>query len=1066
MSAVNEIYRFPATFGQEQLWYLNELAPESTAYNIAFAFEIRGKLDSDALERAWVALIEAHDALRTGFRLEDDGLRQLVHARVPFALERIDLAVLDGDARLQRLNVLRHDCARRHFDLTAAPLVHACLVRLAEFEHVLLACVHHIVVDHLSVLMLGRELGEHYGRCIRGEVAAAGERLQFPDYAVWQREHLTDAAVAERLAFWIAELGGRNHNLGLATDRPRPKAQTFRGQELEVGLSPETSAAFRAYVQRTRQSPFMVLLAALAVVLQRYSTHRDVIVGCPMANRSGAELEDVIGLFMNVVPIAIDVESDQTFAALVAQVRGRVVRAQGRQDTPFERIVQAVSVGRDPTANPLVQVWFTFQDAPLRLELPGLEVRTEPLHNGGAKLDLSLWYWDDGQSVRGLIEYNTDLFVQESVQRFAGHIEAVICAAVADDSLRTREIDLLTGAEREVADAAHARLKRDDTESCLHGAFFEFAAAQPEHIALTSSTGDVTAGDLARWADAIAAALIDAGACPGDIVGVCIERGASLVAGLLGVLRCGAAYLPLDPVLPTERIAFMVGDAGVRHVLVGADSGSVVPAGVATVPIANRAQPAPARFVPHPTLPGDLAYVMYTSGSTGRPKGVLIEHGSAGNFLSAMRERPGIRPNDVVVAVTTYAFDISILELFLPLSCGARVWIADRATVEDGHALRELIDRAGATLVQATPSGWRSLRAAAWPGRPGLRALAGGEALTPDLAQWLVVRVGELWNLYGPTETTVWSSCARIMAPEESGCPIGTPIINTTIHVVDECVRPQPSGVPGEIVIGGRGLARGYIGRDALTAERFVALGGSGERVYRTGDRGVRRADGQLEHLGRLDGQIKVRGYRIEPGEIEATMAALPGVDAVAVRDWRLAEDDHRLIAYLTTIGGRPIDTALLREHARRFLPAYMVPHRFVQLDELPLTPNGKVDRLRLPPPTMDVGPVAAVAASELSSSELLVLDLCRDLLGSATLTIDDNFFEAGGHSLLALTLMTRLERATGRRLSLLRIATSSLRALAKDLRTTELSGAKVSGLRKRFTNWVTSALGGGNSPV
>ena len=1073
MNRVDDVFQFPASFGQEQLWYLHELAPTSTAYNIAFAFELRGDLDLAALEKALGGLVQRHDALRTGFAVVDEQLRQIVHAEIPFRLEAEDLSACAEMRRGIELDRLNRECARHRFDLSQAPLLFVRLARLAADHHRLWLCIHHIVVDHLSVLQLGKELGELYATC-RGDTTATSrdvtrddERLQFPDYVVWQREQMSEEVLAQKLEYWNSALGAKPHTLDLPTDRPRPALQTFAGDELPVCLPRDLSSSLRSHAQREKQSLFVVMLAALNVVLHKYSGQRDLIVGCPMANRQAEELQDVVGLFMNVLPVPVVVDPEQGFDQLAQHVRRQVTRTQAQQDTPFEKIVRAGEVAHAASHNPLVQVWFTFQDAPLALVLPGLDIVSEPLHNGGSKLDLSLWYWDDGSCIRGLIEYNTDLFDPETVRRFAEHLAQVLRQIIANPRVSVADLSLLTDRDRETLQARRAETERTGGLSGMHEAFFERAAAQPERVVLTTAAGALSAGQLADRADAIGAELQRQGVSPGDIVGVCLERNETLVAALLGVLRCGAAYLPLDPLLPAERIAYMLGDSGVRFAIAEPTTRDVLPeAGVGLVMADALPTCAALGLVPHAPAAADLAYLMYTSGSTGRPKGVRIAHGAVGNFLSAMRERPGIGEDDVLLALTTYAFDISVLELFLPLAFGARVWLVDRVVAEDGKALQRLIDAGGITMLQATPSTWRLLRESGWESRSGLKALVGGEALSPELAQWLVPRVGELWNMYGPTETTIWSSCARIDHGNSGLCPIGRPIWNTSIDVVDEYLRLLPSGVAGELVIGGRGLSLGYLNREELTTERFVRLPETGDAVYRTGDRGMWR-DGQLLHLGRSDDQVKIRGFRIELGEIEAVLATLPEMEVVAAKVWRVDDADHRLVAYYSSRSGVPVAAAKLREHLRGFLPGYMLPQNFVHLAAIPLLPNGKIDRNALPVPMGKLGTIGIRVDAEMTPAERLLLAVCQELIGSEAVDLDDNFFDAGGHSLLALTMASRIEKKTGIRLTILKIASSSLRTLASELGT-EADSRRYGDPRlgARLTRWVRTALAQGRGDV
>lgn len=1010
--SVPDVYQFPVSFSQQQLWYLNELAPDSTAYNIPLAFALEGVLDRPALERALVTVIARHDALRTSFRAVDGQVRQLVHDRRDFALRSLDLSHETDDVRQARLRERKHEFARHRFDLAVSPLLAAELVKLGATQHVFLLCLHHIVVDHVSVLQIGRELTDAYAEIRRGRTPSGPTGLQYPDYAVWQRDHLTDDALRDRLAYWSEVLGGRSQTLDLPTDRARPELQSFNGGELPIVFSEEASAGLRAYAQEHKLSAFVVMLAALGVLLQRYTGNRDIIIGCPFANRGSEELQDVVGLFMNLLPILVEVDPSARFEHLAADVRRKVVRAQGLQDTPFEKIVQAVGGPRSATRNPLIQVWLTLQDGPLSLSLDGLAVRSEALHNGGAKLDLSFWFWDDGRVLRGLVEYNSDLFDSSTVVRLAGHVEQIVREVTLVKPASISDIEMLTPAERERSRRWNSTAT-DDVLPNLHDAFFRIAADDPGRVVLETGNASITAGQLADHADRIAAGLARNGVRAGQFVGVCLQRTEALVAALLAVQRLGAVHLPLDPTLPTERLAYMLEDSGTTVVLSEASTGRVLPSSgveVLSVEVLGQAQ---AAFRPGDVADDQPAYLMYTSGSTGRPKGVLVPRRAVGNFLSAMRVRPGFGPGDVLLAVTTYAFDISVLELFLPLSVGARLRIADRSLSEDADALHACIRDEGITVLQATPSTWRLLRANGWEGAPRLKALVGGEALSPELARWLVPRVRELWNMYGPTETTVWSTCERIDESNRDACPIGSPIANTTVRIVDASLREQPAGIAGELVIGGLGLAAGYLDRPELTAERFVRMA-SGERVYRTGDRAVLHPDGRLRHLGRDDGQVQIRGYRVELGEIEAVLSRAPDAETVIVQDWRVSDSDHRLVAYCTSRSGAPLQAMALRKHARGFLPAYMVPQHFVHVERFAVNASGKIDRRALGPPSVQGVGAQSPQSAPRDEAERYVAAVWAALIGAPVSSRNANFFEAGGHSLLAIQAISQIRAERG----------------------------------------------------
>lgn len=1036
MTSTSELYRFPTTFSQRQLWYVQATAPQTTAYNIPFAFTLRGALDTSALEQALAELVARHDALRTHFEVHTEAVQQVIDMALRVPLELIDLSALDEDAQAQMQALHTRAVAEHMFDLSRPPLLVLRLLKLGSDRHVLLICVHHIVMDHLSVLQFGRELEALYADFRAGRrPAVQADGLQYPDYAVWQGEALDAAAIEAKLPYWVESLAGCPHQLELPTDFARPPLQSFRGGEVQVAFSADISRGLRAYAQREQQTLFTVMLGGLGVLLRGYTGQDRLIIGCPFANRGAEELESVMGLFMNLLPVGLEVDPQQPFVELVRAARRQMMKAQGVQDTPFEKIVQAVGVQRDPARNPLVQAWFTFQDAPMALELAGLKVDSRPLPNGGAKLDLSFWFWDDGERIRGLIEFDADLFEPATVERLGRRLEAVMAQVVADPAVQTGALSLIAPDEVDALAAASYAGAPTREWSSPHGAFFERAAAEPQRIALRAIDGEYSAGQLAARADAIAAALQQAGVGVGDIVGICLQRSADLVAALLGVLRAGAAYLPLDPDLPAERITYMRDDAGVRHVLVDAeaaarfDRDATVLIDVATLP-----STAPSDFNPAPESPTALAYVIYTSGSTGRPKGVRLSQGAVGNFLASMADSPGLQRDDRVLALTTYAFDIAVLEIFLPLALGATLVLGQRSLLEATDALAAFIDAEQISVLQATPSTWRLLRAHDWAARPSLKALTGGEALGPDLAAWLLPRVGELWNMYGPTETTVWSSLQRIIASNVELCPIGHPVARTGLHVVDAQLQRLPSGIAGELLITGAGVAEGYHQRPELTAEKFIVLPDTGERAYRTGDLVLRLADGSLRHLGRRDQQIKIRGYRIELGEIESVLAAQPGITAAAAGVWRISDADHRLVAWYVAEPSAAPTLAELRAGLSLQLPGYMLPQHLLALPALPLLPNGKLNRAALPWPQLQAAAEVAAAALELGDEERLVLQTARELLGTELVELDDNFFEAGGHSLLALSLSTRLQKASGVKLSLLAIAHATLRAVAAQI--------------------------------
>jgi amino acid adenylation domain-containing protein len=730
----------------------------------------------------------------------------------------------------------------------------------------------------------------------------------------------------------------------------------------------------------------MALLSGFQILLARYTGKADAPVGSPIAGRTRSELEGLIGFFVNTLVLRTDLSGDPTFSETLARARETTLGAYGHQDLPFEKLVEELAPRRDLSYSPLFQVMLVLQNAPQRaIELPGLLIEPLRAETGTAKFDLTLSLAETAEGLAGWLEYDLDLFDPATAERIAGHFGTLLEGAAADPGRRLSELPLLSEAEREQLVVDLNATGREVPEVCVHEGIAAQAARTPDAVAVTFGTESLTYRELDRRANALAHRLRDLGVGPEARVGIALERSLEMVVGVLAVLKAGGAYVPLDPSYPAERLAFMREDSGVALVL----EDGLGEVGESEHPPAGGPGP------------WNLAYVIYTSGSTGRPKGVQISHAALTNFLASMAERPGLGSGDVLLSVTSLSFDIAGLEIYLPLLAGGRIVLASREQAADGHALRELIAASGATVLQATPATWRLLLDAGWTGGKGLVALCGGEALPPSLAASLRERTRALWNVYGPTETTVYSTLEEIGA--EPPIAIGRPVANTEVYVLDAWGNLAPAGVPGELLIGGAGLARGYLGRPELTAERFVPdpFGGAGSRLYRTGDLARFLPDGRLECVGRIDHQVKVRGFRVELGEIEAELCRHPEVAAAVV-----TAREERLVAYM--VGDAPIEA--LREALKSRLPAYMMPSAFVLLESLPLTPNGKVDRKALPEP----GAAAEVLAGPRTPGEELLAGIWCDVLGVERVGIHQDFFDLGGHSLIATRVVSRVRDVFG----------------------------------------------------
>ncbi|HVF59869.1 MAG TPA: amino acid adenylation domain-containing protein [Thermoanaerobaculia bacterium] len=1003
----------PLSFAQERLWFLERLEPGSGVYTIALALALSGDLDVTAWRRSLEAIRERHEALRTVFRESDGSPVQVVEPEGGhgWPAPLVDLASLAAVARAAEAERLARAEAARSFDLERGPLMRALLLRLARTEHHALVAAHHLVWDGWSTRVFLAELRALYEAFVRGAASPLPELpVQYADYAVWQRHWLAGDRLAAQFAFWRARLAGETP-LDLPTDFPRPAAQSSRGALLPVAFPPLLAAAVREAARGQGCTVFMVLLAAFQAVLARYAGQEAVSVGTPVAGRARTATEPLIGLFVNTLVLRSDLSGDPTFAALLWRVRELALEAHAHQDLPFAKLVEELQPARRLSHSPLFQVMFILQNAPgEEPALMGLQVTPLRPVRDTAKFDITLSLSEAGDALFGSLEYAADLFERGTMERLVGHLETLLAAAVAEPGRKIAELPLLTPAERRQLLLGWNATAASYPEATLPELLAASAAARPEAVAAEHAGERLTCAELEARANQLARYLEQRGVGPEVRVGFCLERSLDLLVALLGVLKAGGVYVPLDPAYPRERIALVLEDAAAPVLLTQRSLRSLLPAVGAMVICLDEQRQATAResAAPFncPALPDNLAYVLFTSGSTGRPKGVQVTHRALINFLESMRREPGFAAGEALLAVTTLSFDIAGLELYLPLLSGGRVVIASRETAAEGRLLAAELTRCGAAALQATPATWRMLLEAGWEGDGRLRALCGGEVLPEELAAKLLPLVGSLWNLYGPTETTIWSSVAEVRAGEP--VRVGPPLANTHFYVVDRSFHPVPVGLPGELLIGGDGLARGYLGRPELTAERFVAdpFGGAGGQVYRTGDLVRWRSDGRLEFLGRLDHQVKVRGFRIELGEVEAALAMQPGVERAVVVA-REDSADKRLVAYM--VG--EAEPARLREALHERLPEYMVPSVFVRLEALPLTPNGKVDRKALPEP------VAAPAAEYLAPrtlAEVLLAEIWSEVLRRERIGVHDDFFDLGGHSLLAMRVVARLYHAAG----------------------------------------------------
>ncbi|MGX1270554.1 amino acid adenylation domain-containing protein/non-ribosomal peptide synthase protein (TIGR01720 family) [Streptomyces phaeoluteigriseus] len=1003
LAAAERPARPPLSYAQRRMWVLNRLEGTAGAYHLPWTLRLTGPLDREALQAALNDVVARHEALRTVFP-EADGepyQRVLETAEVPLA------AVQDRPAFVAR-----------GFDLATGLPLRAGLSAVGEEEHLLTVVIHHIAADGWSNAVLARDLGTAYRARLDGTAPRfAPLPVQYPDYALWQRDLLGDeddpgSLAHEQLGFWRKALDGLPDELQLPADRPRPAVASYRGATVGFTVPAATHRRAAALAARSGASLFMVLQAALAALYAKLGAGPDVPLGTPVAGRTDEALDDLVGFFVNTLVLRTDVSGDPTFTDLVDRVRTADLAAYAHQDVPFEKLVEALAPTRSLARHPLFQTLLALHNNTRpELELPRLKVEFGVADTGGARFDLAFDLAEEQDTagapagLAGRLEYSTDLFTEDTARRLADRFAHLLDALTGDPGRPLSTVPALLPGERETLLEEWNQTPAHPYDGPPHRWFEQRAAAHPDRTALVSGERALTYRELDEEAGRLARALRARGAGPGSLVAVALRRSAELAVAVLAVHKAGAAYLPIDPAYPAERIGYVVEDAGPVLALTTTDVAGGLSA-LDAVPRLLLDEPVPDApgFTGEPA-PADAAYTIYTSGSTGRPKGVVISFAAFANFLADLRGRLDLGEEDRFVAVTTFGFDIANLELFGPLVSGARLVLAGHDTVRDPDALAALLADSGATVMQATPTLWQALVTEHPHALSGLHALTGGEAISPALAGRLAAATGKLTNLYGPTETTIWSTATEL---DGTGTPpIGRPLGGNRTYVLGPDLHPVPTGATGELYIGGVGLARGYHGRPGLTAERFVAdpfASHSGARMYRTGDLVRQRPDGTIDYLGRVDHQVKVRGFRIELGEIEAALSGHPDVEqsAVVVRE-------DRLTAYVVTAGGT--EPADLRAHVARRLPDYMVPAGLVVLDALPLTPNGKVDRGRLPAPA---APDPTGGRPPAGPREELLCRLFAETLGTGAGQVgaDDDFFALGGDSIRSIRLVGRAKAA------------------------------------------------------
>ena len=1011
----------PLSFAQQRLWFLDQLEPNSTVYSIPLKIRLNGSLRLELLASALNEIVRRHEVLRTRFLVKGDLPIQVIADEVNIEVPVEDLGVLPPSSQESEIQRMAAKNALHEFHLDTGPLIYANVLRLGEGEHVLLLNLHHIVFDGWSRHILLSELAALYDAYCDGRSSPLPELpLQYADYAVWQQQYLQGEVLERLLLYWKQKLAGAPATLDLPTDRPRPAIQSFRGA-VQLFTFPKMLSEDVARTSRQLGStPFMTLLAAFQSMLKRYSGQDDMVLGAAIANRNHTEVEGMIGFFANTLVLRTSLAGDPSFRELLGRVKDTALNAYAHQDLPFERLVEELQPERSLSYNPLFQVLFSLENTPRRsFELRELHIQALPGGAGtSAKVDMAFFLLEaaDGFTVR--VEYNTDLFDDSTIDRMLRHYEVLLEGALANPGLRLSELPLLPLEERQqIVYDWNATQQDYASQRCLHELFEQHAERVPDAVACVFENEQLTYRELNKRANQLANYLKKRGVGPGQRVGIFVERSLDMMIGLLGIQKSGAAYVPLDPFYPAERIRMVLEDAQVPVLLTQQALLNSMPPHAAEVISLDSDWPQIAQEsssnLPCSAKPADLIYVIYTSGSTGKPKGVQVPHRAVVNLMASMARELSMGPDDVFPALASYAFDMCIPELYLGLVTGGRVVVARREMASNGEELAALLRETGATVVHATPTTWSLLLEAGFTGK-GLKRAVGAEPLPRELCTRLLEADNSLYNFYGPTETTVWSAFHHFRSADEP-VVLGRPLANTQIYILDKELQPVPVGVLGEIHIGGDGVTRGYLNLPELTAEKFIADPFAPEptaRMYKTGDLGRFLPDGRIEFMGRIDNQVKIRGFRIELGEIETVLARHPAVQDCVVIAREDVSGDKRLVGYVVLALGQKVNAAELRNWAKDRLPEYMVPVAWVEMASLPLSPNGKVDRTNLPAPDYERPELAGEYQGARTPTEEVMAGIWAEVLRLDHVGVKDDFFALGGHSLLATQVVSRIRHA------------------------------------------------------
>ena len=1059
-SSIQSISReqvIPLSYAQQRLWFIEKMALSSNAYNMPLTLHLVGQLDYVALEKSLNQIIARHETLRTTFSEINGTPVQIIQPPFELELPIQNLSELTPSEATTKLQQLLQQENELSFNLEIDPPIRAGLYQLGTTEHILQITLHHIASDGWSLTVLPKELSAIYTAALFDKPSPLPPLpIQYADFAVWQKNYLQGQTLSSQLNYWKQKLLDLPQ-LQLPTDHPRPAVETFRGAGIPINIPAALTSKVKQLTQKQGTTLFMTLLAAFKVLLSRYSGQESIAVGTPIANRNYREIEGLIGFFVNSLVMYTDLGGEPSFTEVLKRVKQTALEAYGHQDIPFEKLVEQLQPERSLSQNPLFQVVFAVQESEHMkpsFSLPNLEVELGWERWMGdqmtVRMDLELHLWLEGEEIKGLCAYNRDLFSAETISRMLSHYQNLLSAAVETTERPVSQLPLMKEPELDQILVEWNNTKTDyPNDKCIHQLFEQQVENNPNSIAVVFEQQKLTYSQLNSKANQLAHYLQKLGVVPETLVGICVERSVEMVVGLLAILKAGGAYLPLDPAYPQERLEYMFADSQVSVLLTQQQLLAQLPQHQAKVVFLDRDWEKIATETPEKVesevSPQNLAYVIYTSGSTGKPKGVLVEHKGLCNLVTVQMQGFQVNSNSRVLQFASLSFDASIWEIVMALGSGASLYIGSRDSLMPGVGMSQWLRNNKITHITIPPS---ALAVMPKDELPTLKTIVvAGEACPPELiSHWAKGR--QFVNAYGPTESTVCATMAEC-SPECYVPPIGRPISNTQIYILDRNLQPVPIGVPGEIYIGGVGLARGYLNREDLTNQKFipnpfdnskVKSGATPRRrktqgnahqesqkskLYKTGDLGRYLADGNIEFIGRIDHQVKIRGFRIEIGEIEALVSQYPDIKENVVIAQSDPAGDKRLVVYIVPKQESTQDTSLIpqiRQFLKQKLPEYMIPAAFVLLDAFPLTPNGKIDRRALPVPDTVPSGISTAYVTPQTETEQLLAKIWQEVLQVEKVGIYDNFFELGGHSLLTIKVHTKLQEIYAQYISLVKL--------------------------------------------